>query len=234
MEGSAEGYAAALRYRQQRLSEGWRVAGRKIGFTNRSIWPRYGVHQPIWGTVFDRTLHFAIQDACTVRLENLAQPRIEPEICFKLKAVPRSAETPALLACLDWMAHSIEIVQCDQPGWKTSLAHATAANGLHGLLIVGTPVAVPEAHALADVQLVLRRGTTVVDRGSGRDVLGSPLAALGYLVELLRSQADAPPLAAGEIVTTGTLTDAHPVAPGETWHTEIANLPMPGLTVHFT
>ena len=234
MEGSVEGYAAALRYRQERLREGWRAAGRKIGFTNRSIWPRYGVHQPIWGTVFDRTLHVAKQDACSVGLEGLAQPRIEPEICFKLKAVPRSADTEALLACLDWMAHSIEIVQCDQPGWKTSLAHSTAANGLHGLLIVGTPVAVPEAQALAGVQLVLRRGATVVDRGSGRNVLGSPLVALGHLVELLRSQADAPPLAAGEIVTTGTLTDAHPVAPGETWHTEIAGISMPGLTVRFT
>jgi 2-oxo-3-hexenedioate decarboxylase len=234
MEGSAEGYAAALRYRQQRLREGWRAAGRKIGFTNRSIWPRYGVHQPIWGTVFDRTLLFAKQDICTVRLENLAQPRIEPEICFKLKAVPRNADAQALLACLDWMAHSIEIVQCDQPGWKTSLAHSTAANGLHGLLIVGTPVAVAEAHALPGVQLVLRRGATVVDRGSGKNVLGSPLVALGHLVELLRSQPDAPPLAAGEIVTTGTLTDAHPVAPGETWHTEIAGISIPGLTVQFT
>ena len=234
MEDSAEGYAAALRYRQQRLSEGWRAAGRKIGFTNRSIWPRYGVHQPIWGTVFDRTLHFARQNACVACLDDLAQPRIEPEICFKLKAVPRSADPDALLACLEWMAHSIEIVQCDQPGWKTSLAHATAANGLHGLLIVGTPVAVDEAPALGSVQLLLRQGASVVDRGSGKNVLGSPLAALGHLVELLPRQPGAPPLAAGEIVTTGTLTDAYPVAPGETWHTEIVGISLPGLTVQFT
>jgi 2-oxo-3-hexenedioate decarboxylase len=229
-----DGYRTALRLRQQRLREGWRAAGRKIGFTNRSIWPRYGVHQPIWGTVFDRTLHFAHDDACAVSLEGLAQPRIEPEICFKLKAAPRSSAIEDLLACLEWMAHSVEIVQCDQPGWKTSLAHSTAANGLHGLLVVGTPVREVEAHALPGARLALMKGEAVVERGLGSNVLGSPLLALGHLVGLLRDQPEAPPLAAGEIVSTGTLTDAHPVAPGEIWRTEISGIPLRGLTLSFT
>ena len=56
----------------------------------------------------------------------------------------------------------------------------------------------------------------------GANVLGSPLISLGYLVDLLKKQPDAEPLRAGEIVTTGVLTDAHPVAPGETWRTEIS------------
>jgi 2-oxo-3-hexenedioate decarboxylase len=37
---------------------------------------------------------------------------------------------------------------------------------------------------------------------------------------LARDQVN-PPLAAGEVVTTGTLTPARPVAPGETWSTEL-------------
>lgn len=230
---SEDGYAAALRYREQRLRAGWRAVGRKIGFTNRSIWPRYGVHQPIWGTVFDRTLHHAEDDACSVSLEGLLQPRIEPEICFKLKAAPHGAGTDDLLACLEWMAHSIEVVQCDQPGWRTSLAHSTAANGLHGLLIVGTPMPVEQPAALSAVELALRKGEDEVDRGSGSNVLGSPLIALGHLVELLRAQPHAPPLAAGEIVTTGTLTDAHPVAPGETWRTQLSGTALRGLEVRF-
>jgi 2-oxo-3-hexenedioate decarboxylase len=67
----------------------------------------------------------------------------------------------------------------------------------------------------------------------GANVLGSPLASLGYLVELLRKQPEAPPLRAGETITTGVLTDAHPVAPGETWRTEISGLPLRGLTIEF-
>ena len=230
---SADGYATALRLREQRLRAGWRAVGRKIGFTNRAIWPRYGVHQPIWGTVFDRTLLRASDNACTVALRDLAQPRIEPEICFKLGAAPRSADTVELAACLEWMAHSIEIVQCDQPGWRTSLEHSTAANGLHGLLVVGTPLRPQGAHLLAAAQLELLKGNEVIDRGSGENVLGGPLLALGHLVELLRRQPDAPPLAAGEIVTTGTLTDAHAVAPGEIWRTRISGIALPGLTLRF-
>lgn len=233
-----DGYASALRYREQRLREGWRAVGRKIGFTNRAIWQRYGVHEPIWGTVFDHTLVFAQNDSCTLSLQGLAQPRLEPEICFRLKAAPRSSGAEDLLACLEWVAHSIEIVQCDLPGWKTSLVHSTAANGLHGRLIVGSPVPAGEVAGLAQVlpgiELELRKGETSLDRGIGENVLGSPLLALGYLVELLARQPDAPPLAAGEIVSTGTLTDAHPVAAGETWSTRIRGIGLKGLRVEFT
>jgi hypothetical protein len=37
-----------------------------------------------------------------------------------------------------------------------------------------------------------------------------------------------PPLAAGEIVATGTLTRAFPVAAGEEWTTELTGLPLEG------
>jgi 2-oxo-3-hexenedioate decarboxylase len=80
---------------------------------------------------------------------------------------------------------------------------------------------------------VLKSDGAVIDRGLGANVLGSPLAALGYLVELLARQPEAPPLAPGEIVTTGVITDAHPVSSGETWSTELAGLPLAGITVRF-
>ena len=51
-----QAYAAARELHQHRVACGWRPVGRKIGFTNRTIWPRYGVYEPIWGTVYDRTL----------------------------------------------------------------------------------------------------------------------------------------------------------------------------------
>jgi 2-oxo-3-hexenedioate decarboxylase len=233
-----QSYAAARRQHEERVRQGWRPVGRKIGFTNRSIWPRYGVYEPIWGTVYDRTLLNAHQDSCSVLLEGLIQPRIEPEICFKLRAAPRSSALPELLRSIEWVAHSVELVQCDQPGWKTSLEHSSACNGLHGRLVLGTPVPTSELPDLETqlprFEMILRKGETVVDRGIGEIVLGSPLAALGYLVELLARQSEARRLAGGEIVSTGTLTDAHPVAPGETWTTEIRGLPLAGLQLHFS
>ena len=65
-------------------------------------------------------------------------------------------------------------------------------------------------------------------------MLDGPLNALRHLVELLAAEHDNPPLAAGEIVTTGTLTRALPVAPGETWTTELFGVALPGLSVRMT
>jgi 2-oxo-3-hexenedioate decarboxylase len=233
-----QSYAAARALHETRVREGWRPLGRKIGFTNRSIWPRYGVYEPIWGTVYDRTLIEATDNRAAVVLEGLHQPRIEPEICFKLRDTPRSANNADLLAAIEWVAHSVEIVQCDQPGWKTSLEHSIALNGLHGRLILGSRIPIdrlPDVEArLPRLEMILRKGEAIVDRGLGEIVLGSPLAALGHLVRLLATQPEAPPLAAAEIITTGTLTDAHPVAPGEAWSTEIRALPLAGLRLAFS
>lgn len=220
----AEGYRAALALHRHRVAQGWAPVGRKVGFTNRTLWARYGVHEPMWGTVYDRTLITADKDKARVGLGGLAQPRIEPEIAFKLKRAPRSAEE--LPDCLEWMAHSVEIVQCHHPDWKVSIADCTADNGLHGRLILGEPQLVKDLDRLPSVEARLFKGDRLVDRGVGANVLGSPLLALGFLVRLLGNQ-----LAAGEVITTGVLTDAHPVAPGETWRTEVDGFP--GLTITF-
>jgi 2-oxo-3-hexenedioate decarboxylase len=232
------GYRAAHALHRHRLAQGWRPVGRKIGFTNRTIWPRYGVYEPIWGMVYDRTLVASEGNSAVVALEGLLQPRIEPEVCFGLKSAPgQPADPAALLDSIDWIAHAVEIVQCPHPGWKLKLADSTAFNGLHGRLVVGErlPVAgLPGlAAALPSLCVSLMKGGAVVDRGTGENVLGSPLAALAHFIEILSRQGDAPPLRAGEIVSTGTLTDAHAVAPGETWSTEFSGI-LPGLTVRFS
>jgi 2-keto-4-pentenoate hydratase len=219
------GYGAAERLHAHRLAQGWKPVGRKIGFTNRTLWQRYGVHEPMWGWVYDRTLIDARSGKATVRLDGLVQPRIEPEIAFKLRHKPGKD----LVGCIEWMAHSVEIVQCHHPQWKVTIADCTADNGLHGRLIVGPPI--PLADELAKAQARLFKEDRLVDEGFGANVLGGPLLSLAHLVELLKKRPDAP-LRAGEVITTGVLTDAHPVARGETWRTEVTGFA--GLTITFT
>jgi 2-oxo-3-hexenedioate decarboxylase len=225
------GYQAAGALHEHRVAAGWRRVGRKIGFTNRALWPRYGVYEPIWGSVYDRTLIRASASRARVSLQGLVNPRIEPEICFGLRSTPQEGR---LLESIEWIAHSIEIVQCHHPAWKLKLADSTANNGLHGRLVLGASMPLPadvEAK-LPALQIELYRGDGLVDRGVGANVLDSPLAALGHLVALLAKQGAAA-LEPGELVTTGTLTDAHPVKPGETWSTRIDGLALPGLSVEF-
>jgi 2-keto-4-pentenoate hydratase len=232
-----DGYRAARALHAHRLALGWQPVGRKIGFTNRTLWERYGVHEPMWGTVYDRTLLSARNEFCTVPLAGLVQPRIEPEIAFRLSRAPRSSDPAHLLDCIEWMAHAVEIVQCHHADWKVTLADCCADNGLHGRLVLGTPIRVDQVPGLADklpqAEARLFKGDTLTDRGVAANVLGSPLLSLGYLVELLQKQRQAEPLRAGEIVSTGVITDAHPVRAGETWSTRIEGLPLAGLTIEF-
>ena len=231
------GYAAARKLHAHRCARGWKPLGRKIGFTNRTLWERYGVHEPMWGTVYDRTVVFSIDNKSTVSLAGLTQPRIEPEICFRLKSRPPVTKDPeALLACIEWVAHSVEIVQCHHPQWKVTIADCTADNGLHGRLVLGTPVPVEKisglAAALPFLRVSLKKGGEVKDQGVGSNVLGSPLLAFAFLIEVLDKQNET--LQPGEIITTGTLTDAHPVKPGETWSTDLHGFAARGLEISFS
>jgi 2-keto-4-pentenoate hydratase len=74
---------------------------------------------------------------------------------------------------------------------------------------------------------------TLCGAGFGSDVLDSPVHALWHLHQLLNAQQQFAPLQAGEIVTTGTWTDAYPVQAGQTWVTAFSGIALPGLTVSF-
>lgn len=226
------GYAAALAVRAARIAAGECPAGYKVGFTNRTIWPRYGVYAPIWGTVWQGSLSrvdTAGPNAGTLSLAGLCEPRIEPEIVFGLRAAPAPGCTLAQLAdAIAWVAHGFEIVHTHFPGWKFSAAQAVADEGLHGRLLVGRTVELPPgtapealAEALSGIRLKLYGDGTLKDQGTGANVLDGPLQALLHFVNEIRALPGAPMLQAGDVVTTGTLTDAWPVLPGQTWHTEL-------------
>jgi 2-oxo-3-hexenedioate decarboxylase len=50
---TAAAYQQALAVRQLRQQRGEVAKGYKIGFTNRTLWQRYEVFGPMWGTVWD-------------------------------------------------------------------------------------------------------------------------------------------------------------------------------------
>jgi 2-oxo-3-hexenedioate decarboxylase len=232
-------YEVARRLRQRRQAAGRRMVGRKIGFTNRSIWPLYGVWEPIWGAMWDDTVHPLANGSGRLSLRGLQEPRIEPEIVLHLASAPQPGEGPAdLLRRVDCVAHGFEIVQSPYPGWRFGTADAVAVGSLHGALCPGP--AVPTA-ALAPDPLAalsaftLTLGSDGVDRAQGRgaDVLDGPLHALAHLVQVLAAGPADERLQAGEWVSTGTLTDALPIAPGQVWHTRLAGIALPGLQLAF-
>ena len=175
----------------------------------------------------------------TFPLAMLAEPRIEPEIAFGLAAAPTpDMDESALLACIDWVAHSFEIVQSIFPGWRFTAPDTVAACAMHGALLIGPRHAIAGPaddwyRTLSTFEIELLRDGAVVDRGRAANVLGGPLSALRHLVGLLAHDPTNPPLAAGEIVTTGTLTRALPVAAGETWTTDLTGVALDGIRIRF-
>ena len=212
--------------------------GRKIGFTNRTIWEQYNVNAPIWGYVYESTVH-DLSNTATLPLAGFAEPRIEPEVVFGLGRAPASdMDETALLSCVDWVAHGFEIVQSIFPQWKFSAADTVAANGVHGALLIGPRhkigLQVEEwGKMLSAFEIDLLCDGRVIDRGRSENVLGGPVSALRHLVDLLARDEINPPLATGEIVTTGTLTRAMPVRPRETWSTALDGISLAGIQVRF-
>lgn len=236
----AQAYAASALVHQHRLTQGATPVGRKIGFTNPDMWDAYGVRQPIWSHVYDRTVEY-VEDGATARcaLDRFTEPKIEPEIVLHLGRDPDDAiDLAALLACIDWIAHGFEVVQCHFPGWQFRAADAIVDGALHARLLVGPRTATAKLGGtlLADqsrFRVRLLRDATEVEEGGGANVLGSPVQALAHLVATLAAQPDAPRLRAGELITTGSLTRAWPVKPGETWSTTLTGIGLPGISVRF-
>jgi len=241
-------YAVADGLHRARMARGEQPLGRKIGFTNRTIWAEYGVHQPIWGFVYDATVMHAKDGRAELALGGFLEPRIEPEIVLHFAQAPAvTANAPRgrgpadleaeILRAIDWIAHGYEIVQSPYPRWKFKVEDTVAANGLHGRLVIGAPVlvsSIPDCvRKLREFRIALTRGDDVQAVGGGANVLGSPLLAFAHLAELLARLPQFPPVAAGEIVTTGTLTAALPVQAGERWRTRIDGIGLPGLEIEF-
>jgi 2-oxo-3-hexenedioate decarboxylase len=237
--GLKDAYSVTAAVRAEREARGERPIGRKIGFTNRTIWAEYGVYAPIWGYVYDRTVSGLTSDPLEVSLSGLAEPRIEPEIMFGLAAPPEPGmDEHALIRCIDWLAHGFEIVQSIFPNWSFQAADTVAGYGLHGRLFVGPRHSAASrrnewASELSRFEIDLFRNGAHVDHGAAANVLDGPLFALRHLAETLAQDPESPPLAAGEIVTTGTLTRAFPVAAGEEWSTKVTGIPLEDARIRF-
>ena len=236
-----DGYAVADEARRLRIARGERPLGYKIGFTNRGIWARYGVFGPIWGPVWDSTVERVDSGEASVSLAPFCEPRLEPEIMFGIARTPAvGAGLPELFDCIEWVAHGYEIVDTHFAGWRFAAADTVADFALHGRLFVGPRVPAARfdrqriAAELAAIRVVLGCDGRDVEEGVADIVLDGPLHALRLWVDAMAAQPQRWPIVAGDIVTTGTITDAAPLAPGQRWQTRLSDPRFAGMTLNTT
>src|SRR3990167_4684182 len=135
---------------------------------------------------------------------------------------PANASLEDLFRCVEWVAPGFEVVQSHLPGWVFTAADAVADGGLHARLLVGAKVPAAQVGRdaaefearMARARVTLKRGNEAVETGVGANVLDGPLHALHHFLQALRDCPGATDLQAGDVVTTGTWTDAWPVQAG--------------------
>jgi 2-oxo-3-hexenedioate decarboxylase len=232
-------YAIEAELAELRRASGHTTVGRKVGFANEALWRVLKLDTLVWAHMYDDTVRHAGNGVASLSIEHMYAPKIEPEIVFRLKK-PLGAEgrdPAAVLEAVDWLALGFEIVDCVFPDWKFTPADFVAAFGFHVALVVGEPRLVqPEMiPALVDqlpaFKVKLMKDQQLVEEGSGKNSLRSPALCLDELASAISRQPAAEPLAAGELVSSGSLTAAHPIASGETWTAVVDGLDLSALTL---
>jgi 2-oxo-3-hexenedioate decarboxylase len=235
-------YAVEHELSRRRRAEGRAVVGRKVGYANKAVWRALKLETLVWAGMYDDTVHFRPQNEATLSMAPFVAPKIEPEIVMRLKdALPPGLNEPAaVLEAIEWMALGFEIIDCVYQDWKFQPADFVASYGLHAALIVGAPMAVDSAdaptlaEALATFKVQLLRNGEPAETGGGRNSLRSPALCVAELATAISRRAGAEPLAAGELISTGTLTESRLIAPGEVWSAAVEGLSLPDLTLRVT
>lgn len=231
------GYAVEAELTRIRRASGHATVGRKIGLANRAVWRTMDLKTLVWANMYDDTVHYAKNGRGTLSLARMRAPRIEPEIVVKFKSVPASADPTAALEAAEWMAFGFEIVDCPYPDWKFQPGDFMASLGLHAALVVGEPHAIRReeipslVEQLAVFKVRLSKNGEGAQEGGGKNVLESPALCLAEFVSVVAAQPGAEPLQPGELISTGSLTAAPPIAAGERWSVEADGLNVSPLTV---
>lgn len=187
------------------------LAGWKLGLTSRAKQAQVGVTSPIYGFL-PATAALDLGEALDTSV--LIQPRCEPEIVFTIGRDLAGPHVTAadVLAATSGVAVGIEVLDSRFVDYGFTIADVVADNTSASGFVVGAPVT-PAGFDLRLVGVLLERNGRVVATAAGAASLGDPAAAVAWLVRQLAAEGEG--LRAGQIVLSGGLTAAVPVAPGD-------------------
>jgi 2-oxo-3-hexenedioate decarboxylase len=226
-----------------RRAAGRRTVGLKVGFANKAVWRVMKLDTLVWAHLYDDTVRFAADGAASLSTALMVSPKIEPEVVFRIARASGIADRDAapaaadVLASVGWMAIGFEIIDCVYPDWTFQPTDFVAAYGLHAALVVGEPsiikpAEIPElVEQLSRFTVRLSRNGEAVAEGSGRNSLRSPALCLAELRSAVARRAEGSPLAAGDLVSSGTLTESQAIASGETWSVQVNGIDLKPLTL---
>ena len=205
---------------ENRVANGAKRIGRKIGLTSFAVQQQIGVDRPDFGVLFDDMPYASGQP---IPEGILIQPKVEAEVAFVLKAdITEKVDSESVKAAVDYAVAALEVVDSRIRDWKISLADTVADNASSGVYVLGDNKVSLDDFDTKGVQMRILKDGEVVSEGSGVDCLGDPLAALAWLANTSIEVGD--PLRAGEVVLSGALGPMVAAFPGESFTAEVEPL----------
>ena len=198
---------------QARIDAGATLVGAKLGLTSAAKQKQMNVDRPLYGWL---TSDMQLDTGEVLRAERYIQPRVEPEIAFLLG---RDLEGPHVtaahvLAATEACFGAIDVLDSRYAGYKFTFDDVTADNASSaGYVLGGTPLD-PFGIDLRLTGCVLEKNGELVATAAGASVMGHPASAVAWLVRRLAERGRG--LEAGAVVMAGGMTEAVPVAPGDT------------------
>ena len=211
----AEAYAIRGAFAQIEAPRRGRVAGYKIGLTTPVMQKLCGVEEPCFGAIFAGEVHrgradLAVRDYCRLG--------IETEIAVRLGEDLPDGDPERVATAVESCMAAIEVLEDLRHDYKRlSAAAMVAGNVWNAGAVLGPPVADWRRLDLARAAARLTINGREIGRGTGGDVMGSPLNALAWLAAKLAAAGT--PLERGMVVLTGSMVPIQFPEPGD--HAEI-------------
>jgi 2-keto-4-pentenoate hydratase len=194
------------------------VAGYKIALTTPVMQQMVGFQTPIAGAIFTRTIH---RSPVTLRRADYVRLGIECEIAVQIGTNLPAAQAPysrdQVSDAIGAVMAAFEVVDDRGADYARLAAHVftlIADNAWNAGIVLGAPVPDWSTIDLATARGVMVINDAVVGQGYGRDVMGHPLEALVWLVNMLATRGKS--LTPGMIVMTGSIVATKFVHPGDT------------------
>jgi 2-keto-4-pentenoate hydratase len=195
-----------------RIAQGHRVVGAKLGLTSEAKQKQMNVSEPLYGWLTD---DMRLEPGEPLVVESFIQPRVEVEIAFLIGDDLEGADVGAtdVLAATAAVMPAIDVLDSRYAGYSFTLPDVIADNSSSAGFITGSSVVDPIGLELRLLGVVLELNGVVVATAAGAAVLGHPASSVAWLVRALARRGEG--LQAGMTVLSGACTAAFAVSPGD-------------------
>jgi len=190
---------------RQRVAEGARVLGHKVGLSSKAMQQMMGVDEPDYGHLLDEMQVF---EDTPVKAGRYLYPRVEVEVGFILAEDLPGADCTEedVLAATEALVPSIELIDTRITDWKIALCDTIADNASSAGFVLGQARVSPADVDIKAIDAVLVRNGEVIAEGRSDAVLGNPVTAVAWLSRKVESFGVR--LRKGDIVLPGSCTRA--------------------------